>query len=89
MGLTSKTLAAALGMINKDRDQSCVMAAIDALNDILKSFRGIGLQNKEFTDLIANVAHDLFLEKVTLCNLLTFNIQGAAKPFVLIDLIFF
>ena len=89
MGLTSKTLAAALGMINKDHDQSCVMAAIDALNDILKSFRGIGLQNKEFIDLIANAAHDLFLEKVTQRYLLTFTIQRVAKPCMLINITMF
>lgn len=59
------------------------MAAIDALNDILKSFRGIGLQNKEFTDLIANAAHNLLLEKVTLWYLFTFHVSGEAKYFVI------
>ena len=62
--LTSKGLAFALSLINKDTYQSCVMAAIDALNQILKSFKGGDLQDMEVMKQIATAAHDLFLEKV-------------------------
>lgn len=54
----------ALSLIRKNLDQSCVMAAVDAINEILKSFKGGDLQSNEITHQIASVAHDLFLEKV-------------------------
>ena len=64
IGLTSKALSFALSLINKDNDQSCVMAAIDAVNQILKSFKGGDLQNNELANQIATAAHNVFLEKV-------------------------
>lgn len=62
--LTSKVFAMALSLIRKNLDQSCVMAAVDAINEILKSFKGGDLQSNEITHQIASVAHDLFLEKI-------------------------
>ena len=62
--LTSKALAYALSLISKDTDQSSVMAAIDAMNQLLKAFKGGDLQDVEVIKQIATAVHDLFLEKV-------------------------
>jgi len=61
--LSNKAFAFALSLINKDTDQSCVMAAIDAINEVLKSFKGGDLQDSEVINQVASAAHNLFLEK--------------------------
>ena len=57
-------MAFALSLINKDTDQSCVMAAIDAINEILKSFKCGDLQDGEVINQVGSAAHSLLLEKV-------------------------
>ncbi|XP_065064233.1 importin-4-like [Rhopilema esculentum] len=61
--LTEKTFSVTLNIIDNEHDQSCVMAAVDAVNQLLKSFKGGELQVKELADKIANASHNLLLAK--------------------------
>ena len=62
--LTEKTFSVTLNTIDNEHDQSCVMAAVDAVNQLLKSFKGGELQVKELADKIASASHSLLLAKV-------------------------
>ncbi len=62
--MIDKTLPAILEMINKDTDRSGVMAAVDSLDEILKSLKIVGLKNQEYIQSIATVINDILMEKV-------------------------
>ncbi len=73
LALIDKTLPAILEMINKDTDRSGVMAAVDSLNEILKSLKVMGLKNQEYIQSIATVINDILMEKVSSFILCCFN----------------